>query len=81
VFKNGHASAIGERSELPSTFSTEESTERVRTAILDNKRVTVAEMEHHLRINHGSAHGIIEFHKVYERWVPKQLRESTSATV
>jgi hypothetical protein len=50
---------------------------RDRATIMDNRRVTIDEVEHHLRISRGSAHGIIQgrlgFHRVCARWVPKQL--------
>jgi hypothetical protein len=80
MFKNGRTSVTDdERSGCPSTSTTEENTERVRTMILDNRRVTIDEVAYHLLISHGSVHEIIRnrrgFHKVCERWVPKQLTE------
>jgi hypothetical protein len=78
MLKNYRTSANEEeRPGRPSTSTIEETTEWVRATILDNRRVTIDEVGHHLRISHGSARGIIQdrlgFHKVCARWVPKQL--------
>jgi len=45
--------------------------------VKENRRVTVHEIATHLDMNHGSAHhiahGVLQFHKVSARWVPRQL--------
>jgi hypothetical protein len=60
-----------------STSTAEEDIERVRVMILDNRRVTIDEVAHHLHTNQGSAHGIIQdllqSHKFCALWVPKQF--------
>jgi hypothetical protein len=78
--KNGRTSVThDERSGRTSTSTTEETTERVRAMILDNRRVTVDEVTYHLLISHGSVHEIthncLGFHKVCARRVPEQLAE------
>jgi hypothetical protein len=60
MFKNGRPSVTDERSGRPSTSTTEENIERVHAMILDIRWVTIDVVVHHLRISHGSAHGIIQ---------------------
>jgi len=78
-FKSGRTSVKDEeRVGRPATATTDDTFERARVLILNNKRVTVDEVATHLQISHVSAyyimHNRLNFHKVYARWVPKQLR-------
>ena len=47
--------------------------------VLLHRRVTADEVAHVLQISHGSAyelmHNKLGFHKVFARWVPKELTE------
>jgi hypothetical protein len=72
MFRNGRTSATDEEHPLQRKPLNEPV-----SPILGNRRVTIDEVEHHLRISHASALGIIQdllgFHKVCARWVPKEL--------
>jgi hypothetical protein len=86
MFKNGHTSVTDdERSGHPSTSTTEENTERVCAMILDNQRVTTAEVVYHLHISHGSVHEIIQTVLAFIRCVqdgfPNNSQKTTNATV
>jgi Mn-dependent DtxR family transcriptional regulator len=43
-----------------STSTTEKNIKQVRAMIRDNKSVNINDMANHLRVSHGSAHGIIQ---------------------
>jgi hypothetical protein len=74
--KTGCTSVTDVRSEGSFTSTTEENTERVPAMILDNRRVAIDEVAYHIRISHGSAHGIqivgyilqcSEMHKIFQQ--------------
>jgi histone-lysine N-methyltransferase SETMAR len=56
---------------------TPEAIAAVEAIVKENRRTTVHEIAAHLDMSHGSAHHIIhyvlQFHKVFARWVPCQL--------
>jgi hypothetical protein len=56
---------------------TPEAIAAVDAVVKENRRLTVNEIAAHMDMNHGSAHRIVhdvlQFHKVSERWVPRQL--------
>jgi len=56
---------------------TPEATAAVETIVKENRLVTVHEIATHVDMSHGSAHHIVhdvlQFHKVFARWVPRQL--------
>ena len=49
----------------------------VEAIVKENRHVTVHEIATHVDMSHGSAHHIVhdvlQFHKVFARWVPRQL--------
>jgi len=49
----------------------------VEAIVKENCHITVHEIAAHLDMSHGSAHHIVhdvlQFHKVFARWVPRQL--------
>jgi len=49
----------------------------VKAIVKENRRVTVHEIAARLDMSHGTAHhnlhDVLQFHKVYARWVPRQL--------
>ena len=60
-----------------STATTNNNIERVRDMVLLDRWLTIDEVANRLQISHGSAYEIIHnrfgFHKVWARWVRKQL--------
>ena len=58
---------------------TEDNIECARNVVLLDRQVTTDEVADVLQISHGSAykmmHNKLGFHKVFARWVPKQVTE------
>jgi hypothetical protein len=80
MFKNGRTSlSYAERSGGPSTSTSDEKQEHDKSTILDDRRTTIKDTVTRLGISQGSAltimHGVLGFHKVRARWVPKFLTE------
>jgi hypothetical protein len=80
MFKNGHTSVTDADSlGHPITATTTQNEERARELILHNRRVTADEIAEQLNISIGSAYSVMhdkfQFHKVYTRWVPKELTD------
>ena len=78
LFKSGRTSLDDDpRSGRPSTAVNEDSIRAVETCILEDRRVTIAELEQETGLSHGSILTIIHEHlgmnKVSARWVPKSL--------
>ena len=82
-FKNGRVETDDyARSGRPITAHTTENKARVERALLENRRLTIDELEDELNISHGSIVRIIKdlnFHKVCARWVPRALSEDNKA--
>jgi hypothetical protein len=89
VFKNGCTNVPDEkRPGSPSISTKQENTEETCSIILDNRPVTIGEVQYHLRISHYSTHGIIQgrlvFSEVCATLFPKQLtgdHKSKSLTI
>jgi len=80
MFENGRTSVMdAERSGRPSRSTTDEKLEEARAIILTDRRVTIEEIALQLGISQGTAyslvHGILGFHKIAARWVPRHLTE------
>jgi hypothetical protein len=69
---------MDDRSGRPTTVSTPKNKERIEAAILENRRVTVSELEHGLGLSDGTIASIIQefgFHKVCVSWILQPLSE------
>jgi hypothetical protein len=69
--KSGQVGIMDERSGRPTTVSTPKNKAHIEAAILDNRRVTVSELEHDLGLSDGTIVSIIQkfgFHKVSVLW-------------
>ena len=68
----------------PSTPISEDNIERARDMDLLDRRVTIDQVAHVMRISHGSDYEMmyekLGFHKVCARWAPKQLTEKHKQT-
>ncbi|PNF39899.1 hypothetical protein B7P43_G00920 [Cryptotermes secundus] len=77
-FKTGRTSVTHEEgARQPSTATNEDNIEHARDMVLLDRRVNIDEVTNCLQISYGSAydfiHNRLRFHKVFARWVPKQL--------
>lgn len=79
-FKSGHTSVSdAERLGRPTTSTDDHHCSLVNEEIMENRRVTIDNIERKLEISHGSVsniiHDILKYHKVSSRWVPRQLTD------